>query len=110
MTSSSKFIQKYNLYSEEQLEAAELSRQALETEGIEIVLNPFSADGGFAIEGLGGSPNVKMVPDPGTFKILPWVEETAVVICDLYMSNGELFPFAPRSILKKTLQKMADNG
>jgi glutamine synthetase len=26
------------------------------------------------------------------------------------MSNGELFPFAPRSILKQTLKKMADNG
>lgn len=155
MTSSSKFIQKYGLYNEEQLEAAERSRQALDTEGIEIVrlvfpdqhgllrgksltkdaylaalesgiditmapfffdtanaivMNPFSANGGFAIEGLGGSPNVKMVPDPGTFKVLPWVEETAVVICDLYMSNGELFPFAPRSILKQTLQKMAENG
>lgn len=75
-----------------------------------IVLNPFSADGGFPIEGLGGSPNIKMVPDPGTFKILPWATDTAIVISDLYMGKGQLFPFAPRSILKQTLQKMADNG
>lgn len=75
-----------------------------------VVLNPFTADGGFGVEGLGGSPNVKMVPDPGTFTILPWVPDTAFVLCDLYMSNGQLFPFAPRSILKQALQKMADHG
>lgn len=37
-----------------------------------IVLNPFTPDGGFTIDGLGGSPNIKMVPDPGTFVVLPW--------------------------------------
>ncbi|MCG2622591.1 glutamine synthetase family protein [Arthrobacter sp. I2-34] len=155
MSNTGKFIHKHGIYTAEQLEAAERSRTALDTENIEIVrlvwpdqhgllrgksvtreaylaslesgmditmapfffdtangivLNPFSADGGFAIEGLGGSPNVKMVPDPGTFTVLPWVEETAVVICDLYMSDGRLFPFAPRSILKNSLGKMADNG
>ncbi|MGW0037590.1 glutamine synthetase family protein [Gordonia sp. NPDC003376] len=75
-----------------------------------IVLNPFSPDGGFTIDGLGGSPNVKMVPDPATFTILPWAEKTALVFCDLYMTNGKPFPLAPRSILKQALKAMADNG
>lgn len=150
-----KFIEKYDLYTPVQQEAAERSLRRIETDGIEvirivwpdqhgllrgksltkdayvaalkagnditmapfffdpanaIVLNPFSADGGFTVEGLRGSPNVKMVPDPVTFRVLPWAPETAVVISDLYMSNGELFPFAPRSILKQSLQKMADAG
>ena len=52
-----------------------------------IVFNPFTPDGGFSIAGLGGSPNVKMVPDPGTFRVLPWAEKTAVVFCDLYMRD-----------------------
>ncbi|MCR5980406.1 glutamine synthetase [Gordonia jinghuaiqii] len=75
-----------------------------------IVMNPFTPDGGFTIEGLGGSPNVKMVPDPSTFTLLPWAEKTALVFCDLYMSNGTPFPLAPRTILRNTLAAMADNG
>lgn len=75
-----------------------------------IVLNPFTPDGGFAIDGLGGSPNVKMVPDPGTFVVLPWAEKTALVFCDLYLTDGRLFPLAPRSILKQQLSQMEDAG
>jgi glutamine synthetase len=75
-----------------------------------IVLNPFSPDGGFAIDGLGGSPNVKMVPDPGTFTVLPWVENTALVFADLYMTNGQAFPLAPRTILRQALAALASNG
>lgn len=75
-----------------------------------IVFNPFTPDGGFSIDGLGGSPNVKMVPDPQTFKVLPWVEKTGLVFCDLYMSSGEPFPWAPRTVLKQTLAKLAETG
>lgn len=75
-----------------------------------IVLNPFTPDGGFAIDGLGGSPNVKMVPDPGTFVVLPWVENTALVFADLYLTSGQPFPLAPRTILRDTLDTLAQNG
>ncbi|MEH1017717.1 glutamine synthetase family protein [Micromonospora sp. CPCC 206060] len=75
-----------------------------------IVFNPFTPDGGFAVEGLGGSPNVKMVPDPTTFTPLPWVANTAVVFCDLYLVNGRPFPLAPRTILKNALTALRDNG
>ena len=69
-----------------------------------IVFNPFTPDGGFTIDGLGGSPNVKMVPDPGTFTVLPWIEKTALVFCDLYLVDGRPLPLAPRTILKQTLR------
>jgi glutamine synthetase len=75
-----------------------------------IVFNPFTPDGGFSIAGLGGSPNVKMVPDPGTFRVLPWADKTAAVFCDLYMRDGQPFPLAPRTILKQTLSELARNG
>ncbi|MCR5978042.1 glutamine synthetase [Gordonia jinghuaiqii] len=75
-----------------------------------IVFNPFSPDGGFSFDGLGGSPNVKMVPDPGTFTVLPWAPKTALVFCDLYLADGRPFPLAPRTILKNTLAEMASNG
>ena len=75
-----------------------------------IVLNPFTPDGGFAVEGLGGSPNVTMVPDPGTFTVLPWAPKTALVFADLYMTNGKPFPLAPRTILRQTLDRLAEQN
>ena len=61
-----------------------------------IVFNPFSVGGGFDIPELSGSPNVIMLPDPTTFRVLPWAPETGWVLCDLYMRDGSPFPFAPR--------------
>lgn len=74
------------------------------------VHNPFTVDGGFAIKDMGGSPNIKMVPDPCTFQILPWAPETAWVMCDLYMSNGQPFPYSPRGILKQSLARLDEAG
>ncbi|HEY3471441.1 MAG TPA: glutamine synthetase family protein [Amycolatopsis sp.] len=74
-----------------------------------IVLNPFTPDGGFAIPGLGGSPNVTMVPDPATFTVLPWVAKTAVVFADLYLNDGSPFPLAPRTILRAQLDRLASH-
>jgi glutamine synthetase len=75
-----------------------------------IVLNPFTPDGGFEIDGLGGSPNVTAVPDPGTFTVLPWAPRTAAVFADLYQTNGATFPLAPRTILKQTLSRLAERN
>ena len=70
-----------------------------------IVFNPFTPDGGFAIDGFGGSPNVTMVPDPGTFTVLPWAPKTALVFCDLYLANGVPFPLAPRTSCAQSLDR-----
>jgi len=75
-----------------------------------IVFNPFMPGGGFGVPELSGSPNVMMVPDPTTFRVLPHVPETAVVICDLHMRDGSPFPFAPRTILKNSLAKARSTG
>ena len=75
-----------------------------------IAFNPFSPGGGFDIPALSGSPNVIMVPDVSTFRVLPWAPETAVVLCDLYMRDGSPFPFAPRAILRKVLDEMHAAG
>ena len=75
-----------------------------------IVFNPFSPDGGFGIPELAGSPNVVMVPDIPTFRVLPWAEGTGWVMCDLYSRHGSPFPFSPRSILKRTLADLKSEG
>ncbi len=76
----------------------------------DIVFNPFTAGGGFGIPELSGSPNVFMVPDPKTFKRLPWADRTGWVLADLYMRDGRPFPFAPRAILRRVLGELHDDG
>ncbi|MFD0453934.1 hypothetical protein ACFQZK_27000 [Rhodococcus aetherivorans] len=60
-----------------------------------IVFNPFSPGGGFDMPELSGSPNLTMVPDPTTFRVLPWAPDTGWVLCDLYFRDGSPFPFSP---------------
>lgn len=75
-----------------------------------IVFNPFSADGGFGSAELAGSPNVVMVPDPTTFRILPWADRTGWMLADLYMTSGRPFALSPRTILKKALGELQELG
>lgn len=75
-----------------------------------IVFNPFSADGGFGTSELAGSPNVVMVPDPTTFRILPWADRTGWLLADLYMTSGRPFPLSPRAIYKKALRELEGLG
>jgi glutamine synthetase len=75
-----------------------------------IVYNPFIAGGGFGMPELSGSPNVIMVPDPTTFRVLPWAKSTGWCLSDLYFRTGAEFPFAPRNIYRRALQKLAEAG
>ena len=75
-----------------------------------IVFNPFQAGGGFGDAELGGSPNVVMIPDPSTFRVLPWADKTGWMLADLTMKSGRPFPLSPRAILKKALADLASEG
>lgn len=75
-----------------------------------IAFNPFTADGGLGDNSLGGSPNLKVVPDPTTFVVLPWAPETALVIGDIYRIDGEEFFLAPRTLLRNQLRRLAERN
>ena len=75
-----------------------------------IVFNPFTPGGGFGIEELSGSPSVVMVPDPTTFKVLPWADKTGWMIADLHWKSGEPFPLCPRGIMKQSLTALSNEG
>ncbi|XP_015671394.1 lengsin [Protobothrops mucrosquamatus] len=49
-------------------------------------------------------------PDLSTFRILPWVEQTARVICDPFMVMGNPLLTSPRNIAKQQLSQLRDNG
>ncbi len=61
--------------------------------------------------------DLNIVPDPKTFRVLPWnyeisgiVWKEAVVFGDIYDSKGEHFPGDSRYLLKRTLEKYKDYG
>ncbi|MDA7417807.1 glutamine synthetase family protein [Xenophilus arseniciresistens] len=70
----------------------------------------FSAGGGFALEGLQGGADFVVLPDPSTFRMLPWAPRTAWVLCDAYMKDGQPCPFATRRILQRALTQLGAQG
>jgi glutamine synthetase len=67
----------------------------------------FSPD---AASGLGGAGDIVLVPDPGTFRIVPWAERTGWMLCDLRFPNGSPVPFCSRGILRGQLAALAGRG
>ena len=58
-----------------------------------------------------GYGDFKMMPDLTTLRLCPWLEKTAMVICDIADEDtGEPVEVSPRQILKRQLQRAADAG
>ena len=55
------------------------------------------------IEGMSPVGELRMVPDPETFTILPWMPEHASMNCDLLQKNGERYGACPRTFLKDVI-------
>ena len=70
----------------------------------------FSAETGVGVEGFSGAGDIVLVPDPSTFRILPWAARTGWVLCDLRFPDGSPVPFCPRSILRDQLNRLAAHG
>nr|WP_205003854.1 glutamine synthetase family protein [Scopulibacillus daqui] len=51
------------------------------------------------------------LPDWSTLRAVPWADQTAIVLCDVYdEKSGEAIPIAPRNLLKSQLQKAEQKG
>jgi glutamine synthetase len=57
-----------------------------------------------------GYGDMKLVPDLGTLRIIPWLPKTALVICDAYTEDGEPIEEAPRWMLKRQVERAAAQG
>lgn len=64
----------------------------------------FVEGGGFDIPELTGFPDFVLVPDPVTFRVLPWADRTGWVLCDAYFSNGKPVPLDPRRLLRQQVE------
>ncbi len=58
-----------------------------------------------------GYGDFKMVPDMSTLRLVPWIEKTAMVICDIHdEETNEPVEVAPRTILKRQIERAAQAG
>ena len=67
---------------------------------------------GFAAGEIGQRPNdpdLEAIADPRTFTPLPWKPGVARLACDIHV-EGKEWPYCPRTILRRQLQRAADLG
>jgi glutamine synthetase len=67
----------------------------------------FTRGGGMGLDEMTGSPNLTVVPDPATFRMLPWAPGVGWVLCDEYFTSGVPFHFSSRQLLRKQLRRLA---
>ncbi len=67
---------------------------------------------GFAAGELGQGPHhpdIAAMPDPTSFTPVPWQPDLARFACDVYV-EGEPWPYCPRTILRRQLQRARERG
>ncbi len=70
----------------------------------------FTAGGGFGETQLQGAADIIMVPDPTSFRTLPWATHSGWLLCDLYFPDGRPVPFATRDLLRRQLALLGEAG
>ncbi|MHB1468500.1 MAG: glutamine synthetase family protein [Solirubrobacteraceae bacterium] len=78
--------------------------------GSAITFNPFMPGGGFDSLQMQGCPDVVCVPDPNTFRVLPWAPGTGWILCDMYFQDGTPFPFSSRRVLRQTVARLDERN
>jgi len=61
-------------------------------------------------EGMGPVGEVRLVPDPASFKLLPYAPRSAAMIADLLTLDGQPWGACPRHFLKRMIARAAGQG
>jgi glutamine synthetase len=60
---------------------------------------------------IGGTwADIFAIPDPATFRVLPWAHKCGWVLSDLYRSSGERCPFDPRLVMQTACNLLTQQG
>jgi glutamine synthetase len=70
----------------------------------------FTRGGGMGLDEMTGSPNLTIVPDPATFRVLPWAPGIGWILCNEYFDSGVPFHFSTRQLLRKQIARLAERG
>lgn len=61
-----------------------------------------------AVDGMGPVGEFRLLPDPETFMLLPYVPNTASMFCDMVRLDGKPWEACPRSFLKRMLARLSE--
>jgi glutamine synthetase len=57
-----------------------------------------------------GYGDFALAPDMGTLRLIPWLEGTALVLCDVLWHDGSPVNPSPRQVLKRQVERAAELG
>ena len=66
--------------------------------------------GGFGMKELEGAADAVMLPDPTTFRALPWAPHSGWMLCDIHFADGRPMPLCTRHIYRSVLKTLTDRG
>lgn len=115
------FVDQHGLLRGKTLVAAELARVFSEGCGVpsslllkdtsnRTVFATFTAGAGIGFEEMQGAADMLMVPDPQTFRVLPWAPHSGWLLCDLRFTNGRSIPFSTRGLFRTALDRLQGRG
>jgi glutamine synthetase len=70
----------------------------------------YTPGGGLGMPALQGAADMVLVPDPTTFRVLPWAPHTGWILCDLHFQDGAPLPLSTRYVLRRCLDRVAERG
>jgi len=70
----------------------------------------WSGDAGIGSGPMQGVGDLLLVPDPSTFRTLPWSPHSAWIFCDVVYPGGAPIPFSARTILGNAVDRLGDAG
>jgi glutamine synthetase len=63
-----------------------------------------------SVAGLGPIGEFRLVPDPATFVVLPYVPDSGMLLCDMLTRDRQPWEACPRSFLKRMIAAAAEMG
>src|SRR5262245_18620867 len=63
-----------------------------------------------AVEGMGPVGEIRLVPDPATFTVIPYAPRSAAMIVNHVRLDGEPYAACPRQFLTRMAGELADRG
>jgi glutamine synthetase len=70
------------------------------------VFPAFTPGGGVGMAEMQGAADLLLMPDPATFRILPWAPDTGWFLCDAKFHDGRDVPYCTRTLLRRALEKL----
>ena len=74
------------------------------------VFSVWAADAGAGAGALTGARDIIMVPDPHSFRVLPWAEGTGWLQGEVYRTDGTPLPFTGRPLLRQAFSRLEESG